>query len=301
VATVRLWSAHGVAAAEEAGAEGGLAAVIPAWRAWAALIDDRARLESRLSQVHRALRRLSEEAAARLEAAKLEALAEFAAGAGHELNNPLAVIVGRAQLLLVGQTDPKIVRSLRAVLAQAQRAHRILRDLMYVARPPEPRPKLCQPDEIVRASLRDARDDGQQREVRLAAEPLDHGGRAWADPEGLRHLADTLLRNALDATPRGGLVRFSTEGDAGSLHWTVQDSGAGITGAEGVHLFDPFYCGRQAGRGLGLGLPRARRFVSQLGGEIRWHSAPGRGATFHVHIPLTEPPGPPALDPAAPA
>ena len=60
-----------------------------------------------------------------------------------------------------------------------------------------------------------------------------------------------------------------------------------------MHLFDPFYCGRQAGRGLGLGLPRAARIVAQAGGEIRWHSTPGQGTIFHVHIPLLEPPAPP--------
>ena len=69
-------------------------------------------------------------------ATKLDALGEFAAGAGHELNNPLAVIVGRAQLLLARAEDPEVVRSLRIITGQAQRAHRILRDLMFVARPP---------------------------------------------------------------------------------------------------------------------------------------------------------------------
>ena len=63
-------------------------------------------------------------------------IAEFAAGAGHELNNPLAVILGRAQLLMARQADPDAVRSLKAIIAQAQRAHRILRDLMYVRPPP---------------------------------------------------------------------------------------------------------------------------------------------------------------------
>ena len=67
---------------------------------------------------------------------KLDALGEFAAGAGHELNNPLAVIVGRAQLLLSRTDDPESARSLRIMLNQAGRAHRILRDLMFVGRPP---------------------------------------------------------------------------------------------------------------------------------------------------------------------
>ncbi len=216
------------------------------------------------------------------------------------MNNPLAVIVGRAQLLLVHETDPKSMRSLRAILNQAQRAHRILRDLMYVARPPEPRPRFCQPDEILRASLRDARPDAEDREVRLAADSFEHAQRVWADPDALRHLADMLIRNAMEASPKGGQVRVSTSGDASSLRWTIHDNGRGINPVEASHLFDPFYCGRQAGRGLGMGLPRASRFVSQSGGEIRWQSTPGQGSTFHVQLPLAEPPKP-LVTPVEPA
>jgi signal transduction histidine kinase len=288
VATVQVWTA-----AAQAPATSIPGATLAAWQSWADLIADRARLEERLGRVTLAYRRLSESEEPRLRAAKLEALAEFAAGAGHELNNPLAVIVGRAQLLIVRETDPKIVRSLRAILSQAQRAHRILRDLMFVARPPEPRPRYCQPDDIVRASVRDARHDAEDREVRLSADALNPGARVWTDPDSLRHLADSLLRNALEATPRGGQVRFESGIDAAGIRWSIHDSGRGISQAEGGHLFDPFYCGRQAGRGLGMGLPRASRFVTQVGGDIRWHSTPGQGSTFQVGMPLVEPPGPP--------
>lgn len=266
--------------------------IMPAWSAWAEHVADRGRTQRRLSEVVNAYRHNKASEELHVRNSKLTALAEFAAGAGHEMNNPLAVVVGRAQLLLVGETDPKTIRSLRAILTQAQRAHRILRDLMYVARPPEPRPRFCSPDEVVRASLRDARSEADDLEVRIVSDALEHGTRAWADPDGLRHLADSLIRNALEATPRGGLVRFTTGGDKASLRWTIQDTGRGITPEDGLHLFDPFYCGRQAGRGLGMGLPRAARFVKQLGGEIRWQATPGQGSTFHVRLPLTEPPKP---------
>jgi len=291
VPVVQLWDEPGATDPADYDAE-----VVPAWRAWAALVSDRDRLEGHLRDALWAHRRQNEGEVLRLRKAKLAALAEFAAGAGHELNNPLAVIVGRAQLLLLRETDPKAVRSLRAILTQAQRTHRILRDLMYVARPPETRPRFCHPDDLVRASLRDLRADAEDREVRLSGDPLDHAMRVWADPDGLRHLADTLLRNALEASSRGGSVRFVTGGDSSTLQWAVHDGGRGITPTEAAHLFDPFYCGRQAGRGLGMGLPRAARFVAQLGGELRWDAAPGQGSTFRVRIPLSEPPLPPALD-----
>ena len=225
---------------------------------------------------------------------KIAALAEFAAGAGHELNNPLAVILGRAQLLLARRPDPESARSLRAIASQAQRAHRILRDLMGVARPAPARPRPCLPDEVVRACLRDLRDEAEARGVRLLGETRDPGPRVWADPEPLRHLADVLTRNAIEATPPGGTVRFTTSGDASDLRWSVQDDGKGLDPIEAAHLFDPFFCGRQAGRGLGLGLPRAARFVARCGGEIRWDPAPapGRGTIFRLRLPLEALPAP---------
>ena len=202
------------------------------WQAWAALVAERARVAGRLEEVTRIYREQVASEEPRLQHAKLDALAEFAAGAGHELNNPLAVIVGRAQLLLVRETDPAAVRSLRAILTQAQRAHRILRDLMYVARTPEPRPRFCQFEEIVRNCLRDFRDVAEERGVRLLAEVRGPDAKVLGRSRALRHLTEILLRNALEATPKGGTVQLttatSTTGAADSLTWIVQDNGRGI-------------------------------------------------------------------------
>ncbi len=266
--------------------------VLEGWNGWARAVADRQRAARTLDlavDAHRG--RLARDESSKRRR-MLTSMAEFAAGAGHELNNPLAVIMGRAQLVLARSSDPETSRSLRAIIAQAQRAHRILRDLMYVARPPEPRPRACQPDEIVRASLRDLQYEAEAQGVRLVHDAREPGSTIWADPEPLRQVADILTRNALEASLSGGTIRFSTGGDARSLRWVVHDSGRGISAIEGAHLFDPFYCGRQAGRGLGLGLPRAARIIEQAGGDLRWHSTPGQGATFQVILPVEEIPAP---------
>lgn len=264
-----------------------------AWDAWARLLGERTRLERRLQAAMTTLRSRINAENDRLRLSKLDALGEFAAGAGHELNNPLAVVVGRSQLLLARCEDPEVARSLRIILGQAQRAHRILRDLMFVARPPSPRPRLCKPTELLNAVVAEFQPECQARGVRLVAE-LNEMTAAWGDPEALRHLASILLRNALQAAAPGGriLVRASQRGD--ELSWSVSDNGKGIRPDEAEHLFDPFYCGRQAGRGLGLGLPRAARIVEQAGGRIRWSSATGSETTFHVSLPVSGPAEQPA-------
>jgi signal transduction histidine kinase len=270
-----------------------------AWRSWAALVADRARLERRLQAVVASLRGRQQADEERLRRAKMDALGEFAAGAGHELNNPLAVIVGRAQLLMARSGDPEVVRSLRIILGQAQRAHRILRDLMFVARPPAPSPRACKPPEVLRSLLGEFERECNARGIRLLADLDDSAPAAWADPEGLRHLAEILLRNALQATPAGGRIHVRCSREDDELVWSFSDTGKGIGPEEAEHLFDPFYCGRQAGRGLGLGLPRAAKIVELAGGRLRWSSAPGHETVFRIHLPLTPPPGPEVQPPAA--
>jgi signal transduction histidine kinase len=271
-----------------------------AWESWAGLVSDRAKLEHRLQSVVEAFRQTVDTEELRLQESKRAALSEFAAGAGHELNNPLAVIVGRAQLLLARTDDPETAKSLRIMISQAGRAHRILRDLMFVARPPAPRRRTCRPSELLRSCLRDHSEECATRGIRLTSEIDESIPAAWTDPDGLRHLADILIRNAIQATPAGGNVQVRSCLQGHELLWSFSDTGKGMTASDAAHLFDPFYCGRRAGRGLGLGLPRAARIVDLAGGRLRWSSNPGQGTVFQIHLPLK--PGPDHEDhPVAPS
>ena len=263
-------------------------AVHHAWESWAATVADRALLERRVQTVVESLRQTIDHEDDRLGKLKREALGEFAGGAGHELNNPLAVIVGRAQLLLARTDDPETMRSLRIILSQAGRAHRILRDLMFVARPPTPRPRPCRPADVLRACLRDLQDECTARGIRLSSEIDDSAPTGTLDPDALRHLAEILLRNAIQATPAGGKVVVRSNVHGNEFAWFFIDSGKGTSPHDAAHLFDPFYCGRQAGRGLGLGLPRAATLVAQAGGRLHWSSNPGHGSVFQVHLPLSQ-------------
>lgn len=264
--------------------------VFSAWKAWAKFVADCSFRERQLRLIVSRVRRQHEEGETTIRSAKLEALAEFAAGASHELNNPLAVIVGRAQLLLGRTDDAEIARSLRIILGQAQRTHRILRDLMFVARPPAPRLRTCRPSEILRSSLANFQEESEARGVRLSSELEQTELRTWADPDALAHLAEILIRNAIQATPSGGKVQVRSGCLGNELRWSIGDSGKGISASDGAHLFDPFFCGRQAGRGLGLGLPRAARIVELAKGSLEWSSTLGQGTVFQVRLPIVETP-----------
>lgn len=264
---------------------------LPAWKAWFRLLDHLERSRTRLDTAVFSHQRTVISENDNRARDRLASLAEFAAGAAHELNNPLAVVVGRAQLLLARGPDEETARYLRAILGQAQRAHRILRDLMGVARPTEPRWRPCQPAEIVRGLLRDHRAELEARSLKLESSLELPDGAVWTDPDGLRQILEILLRNAIEATPAGGPISMAVESRGQRLQITVQDAGPGMDAEALQHLLDPFYCGRQAGRGLGLGLPRAWRYLELAGGSLRWQASPGQPTSMRVHLPIgTAPP-----------
>ncbi len=221
---------------------------------------------------------------------KLRALAEFAAGAGHEINNPVATIVGYVQQLLAGETDPGRRHALATIGAQAYRIRDMIGDVMLFARPPAPRPGQIDLAGAIRdvagkfeAELRDA---SFHLEIRISAEiPI------FADPVQLKVVISSLLRNSIEALQPGGTIevraRAAVENGRALAVFSISDTGPGLSAEEREHLFDPFYSGRQAGRGLGFGLSKAWRIVMLHGGQIHVDSAEAAGVTVTVRWPAS--------------
>jgi signal transduction histidine kinase len=243
-------------------------------------------LESEVDHLHRALseQRAGEEK--RVRDQKLTALAEFAAGAGHEINNPLAVISGHAQYLLGDETDPVRQRSLQIMIQQAQRIHQILTGLMQFSRPTRPQKQLLDLPLLVRDVTAELADLAEQRHVRLTCELPEAPVSSLADPRQLRLALACLVRNAVEAAPSDGwaTVRMETPGPD-QVEVIVEDSGSGPTPAQREHLFDPFYSGRQAGRGRGLGLATAWRLAREHGGDVRFEDLPQGPTRFVLALP----------------
>lgn len=224
-----------------------------------------------------------------LEAEKLESMAEFAAGAGHEINNPLAIIAGRAQLFLRDEPDPERRRDLAIINVQAMRVYEMIADMMLFARPPQP--ELAEVDLIALIELCVTELEPKAAERRIAIErdlpvsPLNITADATQLTVALRALLDNAL-NAIDSDGNVWIAARAISDSDGVIEIIVRDSGPGITPEVRRHLFDPYYSGRQAGRGLGLGLSKCWRIVTLHGGRIEVESAPGQGATFRIVLPL---------------
>jgi len=226
-----------------------------------------------------------------LQSAKLESLAEFAAGAGHEINNPLAAISGRTQLLLRGESDPERRRHLLTIGAQALRVRDMISDTMLFGRPPQPEPSRLNLTDVVDRVASQFTDEIESQHLTLDGE-RGSDVTVWADETQLSVVISELLRNAIHASPEGGRITIVTTCETASggrwARLTMRDEGPGLTDESREHLFDPFYSGRQAGRGLGFGLSKCWRIVTNHGGQIEVAMTDETGFAIVVHWPTNQ-------------
>lgn len=228
-----------------------------------------------------------------VERAKLDAVKELAYGASHEINNPLANIVARSQTLLRDEADPERRRALAAIHAQAMRAHEMISDLMLFARPPRLETATLDIVALVDRSVRESAEEASERRIqvdaRLPNEPIPCDGDATQLAVAIR----ALLQNSLEAVGCDGLIRVTCQNgrtdDRDRIEIEVADDGPGISPEIGRHIFDPFFSGREAGRGLGFGLSKCWRIVTEHGGEVIAGNQPGQGACMTIRLPSQRP------------
>ena len=253
-------------------------------RLWAEPIEDLPPLLPPLAAKLGRLAALEQEFTKTLEAEKLESLAELAAGAGHEINNPLAIIGGRSQLLLRDEQSPERQRELALIVAQVRRANEMIADLRLFSRPPEPEPELFDLSQLVAQTMSEFADQAAQRSIELVRTGEETPVEIEADQVQIGVVLHAVIRNALEAIGREGVIEILLRRTPGGVEVCVADDGPGILPEERRHLFDPFYSARQAGRGLGFGLSKAWRIVTNHGGKIEVESEPGEGAAFSIKL-----------------
>jgi signal transduction histidine kinase len=222
----------------------------------------------------------------RLEQAKLDAMKELAYGASHEINNPLANISARAQSLLRDERDPERRRTLEAIHLQALRAHEMISDLMLFARPPQLERRPLDLAELVRQVASGLAAECERRGIELNIVVDGQPPPVDGDATQLAVALHALLANSMNAIGRDGRILITVNSSPdGTVQLQVNDNGPGIPPEVRPHIFDPFYSGREAGRGLGFGLSKSWRIVTLHGGSIEVESLPTGGATFIITLP----------------
>jgi signal transduction histidine kinase len=227
---------------------------------------------------------------ARLERAKLDAMKELAYGASHEINNPLANIAARAQSLLVGEADNERRRKLVAIHRQAMRAHEMIADLMLFARPPKLNREPCDLAALARVVMDELKERAAEQGAQLVYDAGDSDVVVSADATQLAVAVQAAGQNALESVDEGGHVHFIVRRtEHASERWgelSIRDDGPGIPDDVRQHMFDPFFSGREAGRGLGFGLCKCWRIVTEHSGQVVVHQPPEGGAEISIQLPL---------------
>ncbi len=221
---------------------------------------------------------------------KLASMRELAYGAGHEINNPLANISSRAQTLLRDETDPERRRKLATINSQAFRAHEMIADMMLFAKPPDLVRETVNLSELIAQVVAEL--SGRAEEQGTALLVKGNVADCWlsADATHLAVALNALCRNSLEAIGAGGQVTISLISNDTAVELSVCDTGPGIPEEVRRHLFDPFYSGREAGRGLGFGLSKCWRIVELHGGSIEVSGSDGELTCFTIRLPrLVEP------------
>jgi signal transduction histidine kinase/CheY-like chemotaxis protein len=225
-----------------------------------------------------------------MQAEKMFALGEMLSGVAHELNNPLATVVGFSQLLAKQTGEDGTRERLEIVMAEAQRARRIVQNLLDVAR--------ARPSEKAPVDLREMvegildlfayqlRVDG----VSVTWEPREPLAPVLGDRHQLQQILVNLVSNAHHVLRRATgerVLRVEADHTGGRVRIQVADTGPGIPETHLDRIFEPFFTTKETGVGTGLGLAIARKIATEHGGSLHARSEIGAGAVFTLDLPAS--------------
>jgi len=222
---------------------------------------------------------------------RLATIGQLAAGVAHELNEPLAAILGLAQLSSKAADLPEpVARDLEKIVKATLHAREVIRNLLLFARRVPPVKISVRLNELVEEALALLESRRAQSGIELVRSLEEDLPDLTADPAQLRQVLVNLLVNALQAMPRGGRLEVRTGSETGHVFVVVTDSGIGMSEDVRKKLYAPFFTTKDVGEGTGLGLAVVSGIVNSHGGTIRVESEVGRGTRFEVRLPLAPQP-----------
>jgi len=226
-----------------------------------------------------------------LQAAKLAAVGEMAAGIAHELNNPLTTVTGFSELVLEEMPEGSAHRDeLEMVLREARRASDVVRRLLDFSRQGERVRIRADLNEVVNDVIALTRHLIQTNSVTLMLELDSELPWVSIDHNQMKQVLLNLIHNALQAMPKGGELLVNTfKASREDRDWVVmaiKDSGVGIQPADQDRIFEPFFTTKGDRGGTGLGLSVTYGIVTDHGGTIEISSEPNKGSTFAVWLPI---------------
>lgn len=218
----------------------------------------------------------------------IEALAELAAGAAHELNNPLAIVSGRAQLLADAEADLEKKEILNQIQDSANQASAVIEDLMGFAEPPQPRPAMTNIRRMIDEALQLAARKTNIEHINVQVEVADDAKEIFADSAQIASAIANTVTNAIESYDSElGPIKITAQSvqPGQTVKLQVMDLGCGMDAETVKKATQPFYSAKIAGRKRGMGLAYAARFTQINGGRLDIESRPGNGTTVTILLP----------------
>jgi two-component system NtrC family sensor kinase len=246
-------------------------------------------------------RRLQEQL---IQSEKMSAIGQLIAGVAHDLNNPLASVVGFADYLveISDQAPPTMLEPLRAIQQEAERAANIVKNLLSFARKQERGRRVTPIKNVLASTLQLLRNHLMAAKVETDLDVAPGVPNVCVDVNQIQQVFVNLINNALQAMEGSGIGHHIV---VRAIPWldgvavTVEDDGPGIPAEHAARVFEPFYTTKGTGQGTGLGLSISQGIVKEHGGRLTLVSGGPPGATFRVELPTGVPAQGPG--PAAPA
>lgn len=219
---------------------------------------------------------------------KLASLGQLVSGAAHEINNPVAAILGYSELLAANQgLDPAQVTMAHKIGHQARRTRDLLSGLLSFAQQAPAEKMLVEIGPLLQRALQMKMLQLETKNIRVHSTIAPTLPRIFGNPNQLLQCCLEIIGNSMDALQEtgGGTLWVSAKCEGNELLLKFSDSGPGILEPERV--FDPFYTTKPVGRGTGLGLSAAYGVVQDHGGQIVCHNRPEGGAVFILRLPVS--------------
>jgi signal transduction histidine kinase len=220
-----------------------------------------------------------------VQAEKLASLGQLAAGAAHEINNPLTAILGYAELISDDKSAGELSHSLaEKIREQARRTKTLVTNLLSFARQVPAEKQLLDLNNVISSALQLRKLDLREKHIRIELKSHSVLPAVRGDPNQLLQVFYHLIRNAVEAMEEvgGGVLTVSTHREKANVVIEFSDTGPGIRDVDRV--FDPFYTTKPVGKGTGLGLSICYGIIQEHGGQITGYNRPG-GSTFRIELP----------------
>ncbi len=216
---------------------------------------------------------------------RLATIGQLAAGIAHELNEPLANILGFAQLLQKSPLPETAGADVSRIIEASLHAREIIRNMLLFARENVPRRIEVDVNCLVREALRFVAPRTTRGNVTVTLKLAEGRTSIVADPAQIQQVLLNLAINAVQAMPDGGELTIETQAEQGGVRLAVQDTGVGMPEEVQRRVFDPFFTTKDVGEGTGLGLSVVHGIIEAHGGRIHFESQVGRGTRFDVWLP----------------